>query len=91
MRNIRDFKSFINESSDNIDDEFTQIVNKSIELGPIRDDDKESFKKYITDFKNSDSNGKNKILSSFSEDLEWAYEDIYDEVSDLINSLAKKI
>lgn len=91
MRNIHDFKSFIGESSDNIDDEFSQIVNKSIELGPIRDDDKKSFKEYIIDFKDSDSNGKSKILSSFAEDLEWAYEDIYDEISDLINSLAKKI
>lgn len=87
MRNIHDFKSFINESSDNVDDEFAQIVNKSIELGPIRDDDKKSFKKYIEDFKTASSEEKANIIKSFSEDLEWAYEDIYDKVSDTLNRM----
>lgn len=86
MKNIKDFNSFIKESSDSID-EFEEIVKKSIELGPIRDDDEKSFRKYIEEYKSADGEKRHEIIKSFAEDLEWAYEDIYDKVSHSLNMM----
>lgn len=86
MKNIKSYNNFINESNEG-SSEFENIVNKVIGLGPIRDDDEKSFKKYVEDFKTASEEERAKIIKSFSEDLEWAYEDIYDKVSDSLNSL----